>query len=214
MNASTQLGQSRRTTMKKPATGKPATGGARATETGPARLHTRDAGTCMSQFTTAGQYLTDSYTDAITAGVDPQILERAFSHIADTIARAHLAAAQYEARHRRTAYQGQGVRPVIADAPGYSSCPDPSTSMTAAQFMDALRRYRLWAGSPSLRRMQNQCGGRPVASTLCKTLQANQLPSLEMADAIIVGCGGRDDHREAFASAWRRLAFSQHDHHD
>jgi hypothetical protein len=168
----------------------------------------RDASLWVKEFTSV-------YSDAITAGVDPQLLEQAFNHVADSIvgaqARQHLSAAQYEARHRRTAFHDKGVRPVIADAPGRAHFPDPKDITTPAAYMDGLRRFRLWAGNPSLRRMQLECGGRPSASTLCKALQGYELPSLEMVDAIIVGCGGRDEHRQAFASAWRRVAFSQQD---
>ena len=202
MDASQQFGQPRR-----PATRNPGTGGARVAGTDSDRPYARDAGTWVKEFASAGRNLTETYTAAIGAGVDPRDLELAFSDVADSIA-------GYKARHRRTAYRGKGVRPVIADAPGLDSCPDPRAITIPADYMDALRRFRLWAGKPSLRRMQRECGGRPAASTLCKALQGNEFPSLEMADAIIVGCGGRDEHREAFASAWRRLAFSQQDESD
>lgn len=103
---------------------------------------------------------------------------------------------------------------MIPDAPGSNWCPDPTDIKTPAEFMDALRKYRLWAGDPSLRRMQSQRGNRFAASTICTALKGSELPSQDMTDAIIVGCGGRQGDREVFATAWRRLAFSQRNAHE
>ena len=47
-------------------------------------------------------------------------------------------------------------RPVweaIPDADGYDLCPDPLKARTPAELVDALRRYRIWAGEPSFRDM-------------------------------------------------------------
>ena len=77
--------------------------------------------------------------------------------------------------------------------------------------MDILRMYRIWAGKPSYRVMEHQCARRFAASTIHAALKSNDLPSLEMVQAIITGCRGSDQHRHAFASAWRRLVMPQPD---
>ena len=157
----------------------------------------------------AGRNLTETYTGAIAAGIEPEELDFAFSRLAETIAQAQ--ARQYLARHRRNAGQDDQPHLVIPDAPGSNWGPDPEAIKTPAEFMESLRRYRLWAGNPSFRRMQRQCGERFAASTICTALKGSELPSQDMADAIIIGCGGLQEHREAFASAWRRIRFCQHD---
>jgi hypothetical protein len=54
--------------------------------------------------------------------------------------------------------------------------------------------------------MERACNGRPVASTMCRVLGRGQLPArFEVIDAIIIACGGEEEDRERFASAWRRL---------
>jgi hypothetical protein len=97
-------------------------------------------------------------------------------------------------------------RPTIAGLPGTDSCPDPGTAGTPEEFMDALRRFRVWAGKPSFRAMERQCARRFAASTLCTALRTDVLPSLDMVHAIVTGCGGSPRHVHVFATAWRRLS--------
>jgi hypothetical protein len=127
---------------------------------------------------------------------------------ADETARARLlqAAAARTFEETRTKRE----RPVPAapaqDAPGCSLRPDPTGSRSAAQLMEALRQFRTWAGNPSYRDMARMCNGRPAASTMCKALSGEGLPArFEVIDAVIVACGGAEEDRERFATAWRRL---------
>jgi hypothetical protein len=92
------------------------------------------------------------------------------------------------------------------DVPGCDLRPDPSNARNSAELIEALRQFRTWAGNPSYRDMERACNGRPVASTMCRVLGRGQLPArFEVIDAIIVACGGEEEDRERFASAWRRL---------
>jgi hypothetical protein len=94
---------------------------------------------------------------------------------------------------------------VVPDVAGQNLCPDPSTASTPTDFMDTLRRYHTWAGRPSYRVMYEKCGHRYAASTIHSALHSNKLPKLDMVQAIITACGGTDEHRHAFATAWRLL---------
>ena len=92
------------------------------------------------------------------------------------------------------------------DEPGCSLRPDPSRTRNAVEFIAALRQFRTWAGNPSYRDMARACNGRPAASTMCRVLRGRALPErFEVIDAIITACGGEEEDRERFATAWRRL---------
>jgi hypothetical protein len=73
--------------------------------------------------------------------------------------------------------------------------------------IEALRQFRIWAGNPSWRRdMAARSGQRAGMSTMWKALRAKELPlRLEVIDSIVEGCGGSEEDRRRFASAWRRL---------
>jgi hypothetical protein len=113
------------------------------------------------------------------------------------------ASAFSETRARRErAASGSPAR----DAPGCDLRPDPSDARNSVELIEALRQFRIWAGNPSYRDMERACNGRPVASTMCRVLGRGQLPArFEVIDAIIIACGGEEEDRERFASAWRRL---------
>jgi hypothetical protein len=166
--------------------------------------------------------LAEAYASAKAAGIDAHAVDAAFAVLRDCLtearvcsdqARRDLAAVRYEryqARHRR-ADPDPAVRAVVPDPPGVSLCPDPATVHTPGQFMEALRMYRVWAGKPSYRVMERQCGRCFAASTICTALQSDNLPSLNMVQAIIVACGGSEKDQSAFATAWRRLTMPQQD---
>jgi hypothetical protein len=99
----------------------------------------------------------------------------------------------------------RSVPTVVADTPGLDLCPDPAAAQSAAQFMEVLRRYRVWAGEPSYRVMRDQCGKRYATSTIHAALSGGELPRLPMVQAVVTACGGTEAHLQAFASAWRRL---------
>ena len=96
----------------------------------------------------------------------------------------------------------------MADVPDARLCPDPLAAASPAELMETLRLYRVWAGAPSYRAMARPGGSRVAASTIHSALHARELPSLDMMQAIVAGCRGSTAHRQAFASAWRRLQLS------
>jgi hypothetical protein len=170
----------------------------------------------------AEQSLADAYAYARTMGVDPDVANTAFAVLRDSIAQVkacsehaqrELSMAQYEwgqaRRRRETPAPYSAAAPVIPDVPGFSLCPNPEDAETPAQFMDALRMYRIWAGKPSYRVMQRQCNNRFAASTIYTALRGDDLPSLDMVQAIIIACGGPDEHRHGFVQAWRRLKMAE-----
>jgi hypothetical protein len=96
--------------------------------------------------------------------------------------------------------------PPAQDSPGCDLRPDPSRVRAPAELINALREFRTWAGNPSYRDMARACNGRPAASTMCRMLSGAELPiRFEVIDAIIIACGGGEQDRERFATAWRRL---------
>jgi hypothetical protein len=99
----------------------------------------------------------------------------------------------------------QAPQHVIADAAGFDLCPDPLRSSSAAELIQILRQFHIWAGEPPLRAIARASGGAVAISTISMTLNGSKLPRLDILLAIIAGCGGNDDHQRAFATAWRQL---------
>jgi hypothetical protein len=109
----------------------------------------------------------------------------------------------------------EAAAPVVPDPPGRDLCPDPGGAHTPVQFIDTLRAYRKWAGSPSYRAMEhairNQPGRSFSASALHAALKGSSLPALPKVQAIIAACGGTEAHQQAFTTAWRHLAIVRQD---
>ena len=165
------------------------------------------------------QNLAEVYRRLRTAGVDRDHLDTEFAVLRDAIAtikacseqtRRELALAHYEREqaHRPpnpVQYPGTPARSVMPDMPGFNLCPDPRTVRTPAEFMDCLRRFRIWSGKASFREMERKCDRRFAASTICTALNGDELPSFDMVHAIVVACGGSEEHQISFGSAWRRI---------
>lgn len=109
------------------------------------------------------------------------------------------------------AVRTNGTRPrPTPDVPGQDQRPNPRKVRTSAEFVEALRQFRIWAGNPSFRDMARNCDRQMGYSTMCAVLRKDELPRrLEVVEAIITGCGGSDEDRQRFATAWRRLAQKQ-----
>jgi hypothetical protein len=97
---------------------------------------------------------------------------------------------------------------VIPDLPGRDQRPDPLTARTPADFREALRKLRQWAGNPSYRKLGKQCGGKPAASTIWAALNDDILPDMDVVRAIVRACGGQEQE-SAFITAWRELEMKQ-----
>jgi hypothetical protein len=171
--------------------------------------------------TAARRNLAEAYTNFTAAGLDSDSMDIELAIVLDRIAaggeggeggeldRSDPAGAHYEryqARHRRPSPDR-----VISDVPGVNMFPDPRAVRTPAEFMEALRHYRIWAGKPSFRVMQRQCGSRFVASSFCMALRSDKMPSLDLVQAVIIACSGLEEHQRAFTSAWRQVMLPRQD---
>ncbi|UOE21878.1 hypothetical protein NI17_005880 [Thermobifida halotolerans] len=83
--------------------------------------------------------------------------------------------------------------------------PDPARATTPAAFVAAMRHYRVWAGEPSYRRMEYNCGGVCSASRFHAALSSDRLPRLTVLSAFVVACGGDEAEYQRWAAAWRRI---------
>jgi RNA polymerase sigma factor (sigma-70 family) len=88
---------------------------------------------------------------------------------------------------------------------GGKSAPDPLRAQTAAEFMGALRKYRIWAGNPSYREIARAARPPVAASTIAAALSGTRLPTLRMVTALVTGCRGGKDDLDAFTTAWRHV---------
>ncbi len=176
----------------------------------------------IERITAADQALADAHARLRTVGKDSALVSAAFTLARESLrdaqdvvrdARREVALMTYEIDQERRANRvpAQAAAPVVPDPPGFDLCPDPAAARTAAEFVDVLRSYRIWAGKPSYRTMRDQCGRRFATSTIHCALSGAKLPGWPMVEAIITACGGTDSHLQAFASAWRRLALAAAD---
>ena len=94
---------------------------------------------------------------------------------------------------------------MIPDAPGYDLRPDPLAGTTVADFIGALNQLRQWAGNPSYRKLEGQCGRAVASATICTALTGDELPTLPTVVAIVAACGGGEEQERAFSTAWRKL---------
>jgi hypothetical protein len=180
----------------------------------------------------ADRTLRDAHARVRAAGADSDVVSTAFATARDALTEAHqivhearkeliVVHQEYDELDRRlqnlsrSRYYPVAVAPIVPDAPGLSLCPDPGAAHAPAEFMDALRTYRIWAGEPSYRVMENvirnQCSRHYASSTLHSALTGSDLPALPLVQAVIVACGGSDAHQQTFTSAWRRLTMPQTD---
>ena len=180
----------------------------------------------------ADRTLRDAHARVRAAGADSDVVSTAFAIARDALTEAHqivhearkeliVVHHEYDELNRRledlsrSRYYPVAAAPMVPDAPGLSLCPDAGAAHTPAEFMDALRTYRIWAGQPSYRVMENvvrnQCSRHYASSTLHAALTGSELPALPLVQAVIVACGGSDAHQQMFTSAWRRLTMPQTD---
>lgn len=107
-------------------------------------------------------------------------------------------------------HQDRQPRPVVEDAEGSGHLrPDPRCSRTGAELADALADFHVWAGAPSLRRMAEACGQAVSRSSLHRVLTCTGLPGFDAMLAVVAGCGGTEEDRSRFASAWRAIRTGQ-----
>jgi len=91
------------------------------------------------------------------------------------------------------------------DADGYQLKPDPLHVASAAELVDALIAWRVWAGDLSFRKMEERSGRRASAASICTALSKRKLPSLEVVMAVVEGCGGSAQDLGEWATGWRLI---------
>lgn len=99
---------------------------------------------------------------------------------------------------------GRRARQPVGDADASDLKPDPAEAATAAEFVAVLWQHRAWSGDPSWRQMAARSSQLASHSTIYKAMHGQDLPKLEVVEAIIIGCGSQDD-MQAFAAAWHRI---------
>lgn len=109
-------------------------------------------------------------------------------------------------RHRSQASRPAGRRtsPASGDTEISDLKPDPAAVSTPADFLAVLWRYRAWSGDPSWRQIAARSRQRASHSAIYKAMHRQELPKLDVLEAIILGCGGKND-LPAFAAAWHRI---------
>ena len=109
-------------------------------------------------------------------------------------------------RDGRTARTAPAPKP-LPDTDGFDLRPDPLKARTAAELVDALRSYRVWAGEPPFRQMAARARQKVAHSTLYAAMDSDELPRQDVVAAIIAGCGGSEDEQRRYVTAWRRIKF-------
>lgn len=97
------------------------------------------------------------------------------------------------------------VPEIPEDLPGERLKPDPLRAKSVDEFVETMRLYRKWAGSPSFRVMADRVGVRSP-SRFCEALKSNRLPSFALLNAFVVSLGGTSADFQRWASAWRALS--------
>lgn len=106
-------------------------------------------------------------------------------------------------RRYTKAKRESAAKTAIPDAPGHDCKPDPLDADSPEEFVDTMRRYRAWAGNPSLRAMARRCNQRFSHSTFANFLKASTLPEFDMVDAFVTALGGTEEDKSRWISAWR-----------
>lgn len=85
------------------------------------------------------------------------------------------------------------------------NAPDPTTANSPAEFVDALRRLKIWAGDPSFEQLHRRSG--VPASTLSDAVNVRRarLPSLEVVKRFVRACGGKPSELAGWEAKWRAL---------
>lgn len=97
----------------------------------------------------------------------------------------------------------------LPDTEGHDLRPDPDAIRSVPELLEALRRYRTWAGNPPFRLLATRCCQRVVASTFCETLKGTELPRLAVVRDLVGACGCTAEYQVQFERAWRRLRVSK-----
>lgn len=110
---------------------------------------------------------------------------------------------RHRAQNGRMSGRSEGKR--ASDIARPDRKPDPAAARTAADYVAVLRQYRAWSGDVPWRMIAAQAKQKRVHSTIYNAMRRDDLPTLDVVKAIIIGCGGGEDDLRAFTSAWQRI---------
>ena len=110
---------------------------------------------------------------------------------------------RHRAQSGRMSGRAGGQR--ISDSARPDRKPDPATARTPADYVELLRQYRAWSGDVPWRTIAARAKQKRVHSTIYNAMRRDDLPTLEVVKAVVIGCGGGQDDLRAFTSAWRRI---------
>lgn len=99
--------------------------------------------------------------------------------------------------------------PAIPDLRGHDHRPDPLQATTEQEFVATMRAYRVWAGEPSLRAMEERCGKKISYSTFRNMLNATTVPKLPSLQIFVEVLGGTAKDIQRWTTAWRRFAMNE-----
>ena len=94
----------------------------------------------------------------------------------------------------------------IPDLRGHDRRPDPLQAATEQDFIAAMRAYRVWAGEPSLRVMEERSGNKISYSTFRNMLSGATMPKLSSLQVFVEVLGGTAEDIQRWTTAWRRFA--------
>ena len=111
---------------------------------------------------------------------------------------------EIDRRDREARGRGGPDRPprptAVPDLDGHDNRPNPMAVTTPAEFVAAMRLFRRWAGNPSYRKMQRNCGNRCSATSFHTALTQDKLPKLSLVEAFIAACIAKHADRMAAAA--------------
>ena len=96
-----------------------------------------------------------------------------------------------------------------SDVPQFGQ-PDPLRVSTIGELIDALNAVRIWAGSPSLRKLEARSNGRLKRSSVSDMLSTEVLPNYDRFIAFLRACGIEGSHIDVWVFTWRRLKALEH----
>jgi hypothetical protein len=103
---------------------------------------------------------------------------------------------------------GVGEMAEMMDVPDRDGRPDPAAARTPAEFVEALRRLKRWAGL-GYRQLEKRGTAAGVAlprSTVTAALARDSLPREDLVAALVQACGGDAEDVTRWVTARRRIA--------
>lgn len=162
-----------------------------------------DDQTARAELRRADAVLADTHATLARAQVEHH---RMMEAVLDERRRAERIMREEQRRAAAPAASRRAAREAVQDAAGFDLRPDPLQVGTPGELVKALGTFRIWAGEPPYREIARRAGNRVAASTIHTALKTHdELPSLRVVLAVVIGCGGSEEDQRRFATAWRLL---------